>query len=72
MLNRLSTHYVEGIKKMRRLNIDEIKEFSKNFDDMTIDDTIEIADIFYNLKNKRDYRLQNTELDSVKDYSIEY
>lgn len=57
---------------MRKLKADEMNELRKSFGNMSIDDVNQIADIFYNLKDKGDYRLKNTELDSVNDYIEEY
>ena len=38
----------------------------------TINETREIADIFYQQKHKDNYRLNSTSLDSVEDYIKEY
>lgn len=56
---------------MKILNDNEIKTMSiaLNF---TINETREIADIFYQQKHKDNYRLNSTSLDSVDDYIREY
>lgn len=57
---------------MKKLPDAEVKEFMKNFNGMTFDDVKQIADLFFELKKAGDYRLQNTNLDTVADYVEEY
>ena len=56
---------------MKRLNEEEIKEMS-NALSFTIKETKEIAEIFYREKEKGNFRLTLTNLDTVTDYINEY
>lgn len=56
---------------MRRLNDKEIKEMRDSLD-FTLDETKEIAEIFYTEKEKGNFILKNTNLNSVDDYIKEY
>lgn len=56
---------------MKTLNYNEIKVMSETLN-FTIEETREIADIFYREKHKDNYRLNSTSLDSVEDYIREY
>lgn len=56
---------------MRQLNNNEIKQMSESLS-FTLEETKEIAEIFYAEKENGNCRLRCTELNTVRDYITEY